>query len=484
MKLSVLAISYNHEKYIAKAIESILAQQTNFDFEVIVGDDCSTDKTSEILLRYQQLHPHKLKVIVNDRNLGVQRNFENVYNSAVGEYIALLETDDYWCDPLKLQQQVDILDADRSLSMCFSNGVIIDDNNMIMKEDRVAPEYRRRLSQRDIISGYCPPTNTAVFRHSAMPQLPSAYFKCMNGDFICFIHITTSGDAGYLDRKTAYYRKHEKGIWSDKSDMYITVNFAKTCQALLTVYGDKYEEILLNHINGCYSKLLETQQDIGKDIALAGPPTGGELSTGTHDFTDNGFWTPQTKMLQEIQSWIAHAPLSPGKALSIDNNPDMDRILLAKWPGIEITRAIYPDYDVQNLYQFEDNSFDIVYSHQVLEHVPKPWLAGQESVRVLKSGGIGVHTSCAFNPRHGQPAFNDYYRFLPDGLAELFDNTNMLQKGEWGNREAILYNVAMDDGHGPLGGRRFHEKIGSRSDGLYPWHTWVIFQKLFNRVEL
>ena len=127
---------------------------------------------------------------------------------------------------------------------------------------------------------------------------------------------------------------------------------------------------------------------------------------------------------------------------------------------------------------FSDNFFDLVYSHQVLEHVPKPWIAAIEMVRVLKVGGIGIHTSCAFNPRHGLPEFNDYYRFLPDGLAELFDGVKVIVKSGWGNRQALLYNLAIDDGYGALGGRRFNKFVGQQNDEQYPWHTWIIFVKL------
>ena len=198
-----------------------------------------------------------------------------------------------------------------------------------------------------------------------------------------------------------------------------------------------------------------------------------------HDdkFTDMGFWTPQTYMMQAIDDWIQSTPYEVSDALSIDNSPTLDPLLLARWPAINIQRAVYPEYDAQNLFCFADIHFDLVYSHQVLEHIPKPWIAAKEIVRVLRVGGIGIHTSCAFNPRHGLPAFNDYYRFLPDGLAELFDGVKVIVKRGWGNRQALLYNLAIDDGHGPLGGRRFSNFIGQQNDTQYPWHTWVIFLK-------
>jgi SAM-dependent methyltransferase len=194
-------------------------------------------------------------------------------------------------------------------------------------------------------------------------------------------------------------------------------------------------------------------------------------------FTDGQFWTPQTVMLRAVQQWILRSTAAPLSALSIDHNPDLDRMVCQRWPQIQIQEARYPKHDAQRLTAFVDGQFDLVYSHQVLEHIPKPWLAGKELVRVLKPGGIGIHTTCAYNPRHGLPAFNDYYRFLPDGLAELFDGVEILVKAGWGNRQALLYNLAIDDGHGGLGGRRFHPRLAEQNDPNHPWVTWIIFRK-------
>jgi SAM-dependent methyltransferase len=194
-------------------------------------------------------------------------------------------------------------------------------------------------------------------------------------------------------------------------------------------------------------------------------------------FTDGQFWTPQTAMMRAVAQWILQSRDSPKSALSIDRNPDLDALARLRWPDIQIQEARYPKHDAQRLTAFADSQFDLVYSHQVLEHIPKPWLAGAELVRVLRPGGIGIHTTCAYNPRHGLPAFNDYYRFLPDGLAELFDGVEVLVKAGWGNRQALLYNLSIDDGHGGLGGRRFHPKLAEQNDPNHPWVTWIIFRK-------
>ena len=192
--------------------------------------------------------------------------------------------------------------------------------------------------------------------------------------------------------------------------------------------------------------------------------------------TDDGRWTPQTQMMRSIEAWVAASPHEPRTALSIDRNETLDRVLRARWPALSIAVASYPQVDCQRL-PMDDAGFDLVYSNQVLEHVPRPWLAGEQIVRVLRPGGIGIHTTCTFNPRHGPPAFEDYYRFLPAGLAQLFPGVKVLSLGEWGNARAIAHNVTVTDGPGPLGGRRFGPEIGAVSDGLYPWVVWIIFEK-------
>lgn len=77
-------------------------------------------------------------------------------------------------------------------------------------------------------------------------------------------------------------------------------------------------------------------------------------------FTDEGFWTPQTYMMQELDGWIQRAPCNVSRALSIDNSPTLDPLLMAKWPAINIQRAVYPEHDVQNLFYFAENFFDLV----------------------------------------------------------------------------------------------------------------------------
>jgi glycosyltransferase involved in cell wall biosynthesis len=118
-KLSVMLKAYNHELFIAQAIESAIAQQTSFPFEIVVGDDCSTDRTLEIVREYQTKYPSRIRVLAHERNLGMTRNTMALYAECRGEYVAWLDGDDYWTSPDKLQRQVDFLDANTDYALCF-----------------------------------------------------------------------------------------------------------------------------------------------------------------------------------------------------------------------------------------------------------------------------------------------------------------------------------------------------------------------------
>ena len=110
-KLSVVLITYNHEPFIRECLEGIFSQETDFPFEVVVGEDCSTDNTRDVIREFDERYPGRMKLLFREKNLG--RVTLNVYQSAMeakGEYIAFIEGDDYWTDPKKLQKQVDFLE--------------------------------------------------------------------------------------------------------------------------------------------------------------------------------------------------------------------------------------------------------------------------------------------------------------------------------------------------------------------------------------
>jgi glycosyltransferase involved in cell wall biosynthesis len=117
-KVSVCMMTYNHERFIAQAIESVLEQKTSFDLELVIGEDCSTDGTRKIVAEYARKYPEKIKAMFRETNLGMTANGIQTLRECRGRYIALLEGDDYWTDPLKLQKQVDFLDVHPTCTAC------------------------------------------------------------------------------------------------------------------------------------------------------------------------------------------------------------------------------------------------------------------------------------------------------------------------------------------------------------------------------
>lgn len=119
--VSVRILAFNQEKYISRAIDSILQQKCNFRYEIVISEDCSLDRTREICVEYQKKYPHIIKLILNNQNLGLIKNFVSTTRQLSGKYIAPCAGDDYWCDEYKLQKQVDFLEENLDYSMCFTN---------------------------------------------------------------------------------------------------------------------------------------------------------------------------------------------------------------------------------------------------------------------------------------------------------------------------------------------------------------------------
>lgn len=126
--LSVVMTTYNHERYIATAIESVLRQQTDFPIEIVIGEDCSTDRTLNIALDYQSQYPEAIRIVRSESNVGWRENYRRTIAAAQGRYIALLDGDDYFTHRKKLQMQVDLLEANPDVGMCYGRSERVDES--------------------------------------------------------------------------------------------------------------------------------------------------------------------------------------------------------------------------------------------------------------------------------------------------------------------------------------------------------------------
>ena len=183
--VSVVMITYGHEKFIEEAINGVLMQECNFYFELIIANDCSPDNTDELINNIIKSHPkaHKIRYLKQNVNVGMMPNFIDAINYGMGKYIALCEGDDYWVDPLKLQKQIDFLEANPEFN--FSMGrvdVLMQKSGEIKKMiEHVNPNIKEIYTLKDYIKNPFSQTSSFVFRNSKEP-FPDWFYNVHAGD--------------------------------------------------------------------------------------------------------------------------------------------------------------------------------------------------------------------------------------------------------------------------------------------------------------
>ncbi len=222
LKLSIVCVTYNHENFIRVALDSFLKQKTNFKFEVLVGDDCSTDGTSKIVAEYAKKYPDIIKYIHRDQNIGSLNNFIDLCGRVNSDYVALCEGDDYWTDENKLQKQVDFLDKNPDYSVCFHPVNIVWQDKS--RPNSIFPKPKHRfgkttLSIDDLLQRNFIPTCSVMYRwglKNCEDLFPKNIFP---GDWYMHLLHAQVGKIGFISGVMSVYRKHTGGIWYDKENM-------------------------------------------------------------------------------------------------------------------------------------------------------------------------------------------------------------------------------------------------------------------------
>jgi glycosyltransferase involved in cell wall biosynthesis len=226
MKVSVSLVTYNQEKFISQAVESILMQKTNFDFEIIIGEDESQDNTRAILMGYKERYCDKIMLLLNTRKDVIyidgkptgRWNFINNLSHAKGQYIALLEGDDYWLSPHKLQKQADFLDSHPECALCFHDVQIISEEGSLISIQ--SPRGKKQIyTIKDLLKGNFIHTCSVMYRKGLFEKFPDWFSKTPLADWPLHIMNAQHGDIGHIDEVMGAYRVHGGGIHSSKSEM-------------------------------------------------------------------------------------------------------------------------------------------------------------------------------------------------------------------------------------------------------------------------
>ncbi|MDT0649091.1 glycosyltransferase [Autumnicola edwardsiae] len=204
--LSVSIITYNQKAYIKKAIDSVLMQEVNFKYEIIIGDDCSSDGTQEILKEYQEKYPDIIELILHPKRYndipGRTNNITNIY-ACRGKYIALLDGDDYWISKNKLQTQVDFLEKNQDYTLSFHNAFIhFDDNEaepFYHNEEFSFLKEKETLTHEDIAHEWFIQTSSMMFRNHLIKEFPEWFWEVYSADYAIQLLISQHGKAKYFD---------------------------------------------------------------------------------------------------------------------------------------------------------------------------------------------------------------------------------------------------------------------------------------------
>ncbi len=241
LMVSVDMITYKHENFIAQAIEGVLMQETNFEFDLIIADDCSPDNTESIVRDLIASHPrgHLIKYFRHKNNIGMQPNGLFAAQQCKGKYVAICEGDDYWTDPLKLQKQVDFLEANEDYMLVAHNVDILKDGDIISN-----PTKRQEFYLEDFFSSSHLNTVSVVYRN----DLDYSYVvKAKVGDWAIFLLCAMKGRVGFIPETYGVYRIHEAGTFSgvkDKDKKIIEI--LESFKEIFPQYRDKFQKSIIS----------------------------------------------------------------------------------------------------------------------------------------------------------------------------------------------------------------------------------------------
>lgn len=269
--VTICTVTFNHENYIEKMLQSILEQKTNFDYELLIHDDASTDKTADIIKNYTIKYPNIIKPIFQKENQfsqGIRPNIEYNIPRAEGKYLAFCDGDDYWCDPFKLQKQVDFLEINLKFSGCTHNTRILRGTvgNQLEEEVVINSPQKDVYAVGDFTKGEVYfHTSAFLFRFNEnQKNYILNLLKQIRGDWFRSILFASFGPIKYIDEVMSVYRIHDKGVWSELSSQEQLMKNLDAILRISKVFDYKYENDFLETFIRVLAKEFDKMQK--KDI--------------------------------------------------------------------------------------------------------------------------------------------------------------------------------------------------------------------------
>jgi glycosyltransferase involved in cell wall biosynthesis len=206
---SIIMMSYNQGEYINEAISSVIVQNLDFDWELLIGDDCSTDNTELVVKKWVEKYPQNIFYVRRNENIGLHANYVDLVKRSQGKYIGLLEADDFWIDSNKCKIQIQLMESNPQIAWCFTNGNVIDENGGISQEIRYTlPEvFNLNFYLENFFN---PLNNTIIFRKSSEPKdYPIFFFDVAQWDTVLHYLRAINGDIGFVNILGLAWRRHK-----------------------------------------------------------------------------------------------------------------------------------------------------------------------------------------------------------------------------------------------------------------------------------
>ncbi len=238
--LSVCVRTHNQEKFIAEALDSVLMQRTNFDFEIIVSDDASLDGTVKILKEYQNVHPDKIRLLLSEKNIGGPENLKRVIEASNAKYITCLDGDDFYTDEYKLQKQVDFLETHPEYAACFHNTWYADENGRLCGLFNCPDFHAVHDAHEFIRERWFVPIHSAVMRREYI-EFPEWYNTVMNDDYVVHLSVAKHAPYYYMPDVMVAYRRHGNNTSLAYHDQILTdTQLCAILENMKLLYPDEY----------------------------------------------------------------------------------------------------------------------------------------------------------------------------------------------------------------------------------------------------
>ncbi len=239
--VSVCMTAYNHEPYIAEAIEGVLMQRASFGVELVLGEDCSMDRTVQICREYAARYPGRIRVVSGPRNIGWRANYCRTIAACRGKYIAFCDGDDRWTDPLKLQMQAELLEADPACGMCYTRTEKLHERTGLRE---YLPQGEPSADFRSLLRHYTIGNCSAMGRRDLLERFyaevrPETRSEWLTGDVPMWLWVAAHARVAFIDRVTAVHRVLPRSVSHDP-DYRQRIAFCDSVADIGLWFDDRY----------------------------------------------------------------------------------------------------------------------------------------------------------------------------------------------------------------------------------------------------